>query len=65
MGSEEAVAAMMELRAGHDGGSFIRNPIAQLRLTRQLGNVILTQDRIQDLFQKYAASTSKAHVCLY
>lgn len=51
MGSEEAVAAMMELRAGHDGGSFIRNPNAQLRLTRQLGNVILTQERIQDLFQ--------------
>ena len=45
MGSEEAVAAMMELRAGHDGG------YAQLRLTRQLGNVMLTQERIQDLFQ--------------
>ena len=58
MGSEEAVAAMMELRAGHDGGSFIRNPTAQLRLARQLGSVILTQERIEDLFQMYAASAS-------
>ena len=65
MGSEEAVAAMMELRAGHDGGSFIRNPTAQLRLTRQLGNVVLTQERIQELFQMYATSASNAlHVPL-
>ena len=53
MGSEEAVASLMDLRSGLEGGSFLRSPNAQLLLTRRIGDVILTNDRVQELFQQY------------
>lgn len=55
VGSEEAVASLMDLRSGREGGSFMRSPNAQLLRTRQLGDVFLTHDRVQDLFQQYVA----------
>ena len=56
MGSEEAVASLMDLRSGLEGGSFLRSPNAQLLLTRRIGDIILTQDRVQELFQQYVTS---------
>lgn len=53
MGSEEAVASLMDLRSGLEGGSFLRSPNAQLLLTRRIGDVILSHDRVQELFQQY------------
>lgn len=53
MGSEEAVASLMDLRSGLEGGSFLRSPNAQLLLTRRIGDIILTHDRVQELFQQY------------
>ena len=53
VGSEEAVASLMDLRSGREGGTFMRSPNAQLLRTRQLGEVFLTHDRVQDLFQQY------------
>lgn len=51
MGSEEAVASLMDLRSGLEGGSFLRSPNAQLLLTRRIGDIALTHDRVQELFQ--------------
>ncbi|KAL2058069.1 hypothetical protein ABVK25_001687 [Lepraria finkii] len=53
VGSEEAVASLMDLRSGREGGTFMRSPNAQLLRTRQLGEVFLTHDRVQDLFQQF------------
>ncbi|CAD6593619.1 MAG: hypothetical protein ASARMPRED_007738 [Alectoria sarmentosa] len=53
MGSEEAVASLMDLRSGLEGGSFLRSPNAQLLLTRRIGDIVLTHDRVQELFQHF------------
>ena len=53
IGSEEAVASLMDLRSGLEGGSFMRSPNAQLLLGRRIGDVVLTHDRVQELFQQY------------
>lgn len=53
MGSEEAVASLMDLRSGLEGGSFLRSPNAQLLLTRRIGDIVLTHERVQELFQQY------------
>lgn len=50
MGSEEAVASLMDLRSGLSG-SFLRSP--QLPPTRRIGDFILTHDRANELFQQY------------
>lgn len=51
MGSEEAVASLMDLASGREGGSFMRSPDARLLMSRRLGDVVLGQDRIHELFQ--------------
>ena len=51
MGSEEAVASLMDLASGREGGSFLRSPDARLLMSRRLGDVVLGQDRIHELFQ--------------
>ncbi|CAF9936651.1 MAG: hypothetical protein ALECFALPRED_006914 [Alectoria fallacina] len=53
MGSEEAVASLMDLRSGLEGGSFLRSPNAQLLHTRRIGDIVLTHDRVQELFQHF------------
>ena len=52
MGSEEAVAGLMDMRYGQEGGAFRRSPNAQLLQTRRIGNVTLTYDQVQELFQQ-------------
>ena len=64
MGSEEAVASLMDLRSGLEGGSFLRSPNAQLLLTRRIGDVILTNDRVQELFQQYVVLQNILEYCL-
>lgn len=64
IGSEEAVASLMDLRSGLEGGSFLRSPNAQLLLTRRIGDIILTQDRVQELFQQYAVIQAIRIICL-
>lgn len=56
MGSEEAVASLMDLRSGLEGGSFLRSPNAQLLLTRRIGDIVLTHDRVLEWFQQYVSS---------
>ena len=51
MGSEEAVASLMDLASGQEGGSFMRSPNARLLLSRRLGDVVLGPDQIHELFQ--------------
>jgi len=48
------VASLLDLRSG-EAGAFRRSPNAQLLLTRRLGQVVLTHDRIQDLFGQYVS----------
>lgn len=52
MGSEEAVASLLDLRSGLEGRSFIRSPHGQVRPSRRIENVLLLNERIQDLYQQ-------------
>lgn len=61
MGSEEAVASLMDLRSGLCG-SFLRSP--QLPPTRRIGDVVLTQDRANELFQQYVNVVWQPHSTL-
>ena len=58
MGSEEAVASLMDLASGQEGGSFMRSPNARLLLSRRLGDVTVGQDQVRELFQTYARYTA-------
>ncbi|MCJ1293146.1 hypothetical protein MMC34_004699 [Xylographa carneopallida] len=51
MGSQEAVASLLDLKSGLDGGSFLRSPNGQIIPPRRLDDVVLTAERIRDLFQ--------------
>ena len=53
MGSQEAVSTLMDLRSGLEGGSFMRSPNVQILPSRRLEDVLLTHDRVRDLFQQY------------
>ena len=48
MGSEEAVASLLDLR---DGGSLTRRPNGQVRPLRRLESVIIPPERVDDLFR--------------
>lgn len=52
MGSQEAVASLLDLRSGLEGGSFLRSP-SQIMPSRRLEGVVLFYDRIHALFQQY------------
>ena len=60
MGSEEAVASLMDLRSGLEGGSFLRSPNAQLLLTKRIGDIALTHDQVQGSFEQYVGSVEHA-----
>lgn len=55
MGSEEAIAGLMDMRYGSEGGPYRRSPNGQLLPTRQIGNLTLTHDQVQELFQQYVS----------
>ncbi|KAL9124939.1 MAG: hypothetical protein Q9217_005786 [Psora testacea] len=56
MGSEDhAVASLMDLASGQEGGSFMRSPNARLLMSRRLGDVALSQDQVHELFQIFFA----------
>lgn len=52
MGSQEAVASLMDLRSGLEGGSFLRSPNSQVLPSRRIEDLVLLYDRIRDLFQQ-------------
>ncbi|MCJ1476255.1 hypothetical protein MMC13_004921 [Lambiella insularis] len=54
-GFQEAVASasLLDLKSGLEGGSSLRSPSGQQTLRRQLGGVILSADRVQDLYQAF------------
>lgn len=52
MGSQEAVASLMDLRSGLEGGSYLRSPNSQILPSRRIEDVVLLYDRIRDLFQQ-------------
>ena len=49
MGSQEAVAGLMELRSGGEGGLYIRSPNG-LGKSRTLEGVVVTAEQVQQLF---------------
>lgn len=53
MGSQEAIASLMDLRSGLEGGSFLRSPSGQMLPSRRIEDVVLISDRIRNLFQQY------------
>ena len=52
LGSQEAVASLMELRSGVDNGAFMNNGKSVSIPLRRLENVVLTPDNVCDLFQR-------------
>ena len=52
IGSQEAVASLMELRSGVDNGAFMSNGKSVSIPLRRLENVVLTSDNVCDLFQR-------------
>ena len=53
MGSHEAVASLLDLRSGLDGGCAVRSPRSQVPSFRRLEDVSLPQEQIRDLFLQY------------
>ena len=53
MGSQEAVASLLDLRSGLDGGSYVRSPGGQVHPSRRIEGLMLISERIRDLFQQY------------
>lgn len=53
MGSQEAVASLMDLRSGLEGGSYLRSPNPHMIPSRRIEDFVLQFDRIRDLFQMY------------
>lgn len=56
MGSQEAVASLMDLRSGLEGGSFLRSPSGHILPSRRIEGVVLIYDRVRDLFRQYVCS---------
>ena len=57
MGSQDAVASLLDLKSGLDGGSFLRSPNGPARPSRCLEDVILTDERIQELFNLWVLNS--------
>ena len=51
MGHEDAAASLMDLAAGQEAGSFARSPNARIMMSRRLGDVSLSLDQADQLFQ--------------
>jgi len=56
IGSQEAVASLLDLRSGHDGAAYLRNSNGQAALFRRIDDVSLTIDRARELFNMYNPS---------
>jgi hypothetical protein len=52
MGNHEAVASLMDLRQGHDSGSYPRGTNGSSITYRILGNVRLSPPRVSELFSQ-------------
>ena len=50
MGSQEAVASLMDLKSGLEGGSYLRSPNSQVIPSRRIEDFVLQFDRIRELF---------------
>lgn len=51
MGSQEAVASLLDLRSGLDGGSLMRSPNGQATPLRRLESVTIPPGRVDDMFR--------------
>ncbi|KAI4163061.1 MAG: hypothetical protein LQ342_003379 [Letrouitia transgressa] len=51
--SEEAVASLLDLRSGLEGGSFLRSPNGHIHPARRIESVTLQQDRVLELFRRF------------
>lgn len=50
--SEQAVNSLLDLRSGLDGSAHIRSPSGQLRPSRRLEGITLSNSQVQDLFHR-------------
>lgn len=51
MGSQEAVASLLDLRSGFDGSNFMRNGNQPMK---RLEDVMIAPDKVTELFNLYA-----------
>ena len=53
LGSQEAVASLLDLKAGFDGASFLPGPTVQLLVPpRRIEDVVLSHERVKELSQQ-------------
>lgn len=65
MGSEEAIAGLMDMRYGSEGAPYRKSPNGQLLPSRQIGNVALPHEQVEELFQQYVSIFCCKRDCLY
>jgi len=53
IGSQEAVASLMELRTGVDSGAFLGNMNGHASKSHRLENILLAPESVHDLFQRW------------
>ncbi|KAG8533617.1 uncharacterized protein KY384_001357 [Bacidia gigantensis] len=53
MGHEDAAASLMDLASGQEAGSFARSPGARIMMSRRLGDISLSMETADQLFQIY------------
>ncbi|PGH02155.1 hypothetical protein AJ79_07701 [Helicocarpus griseus UAMH5409] len=53
MGSQEAVASLLDLRSGLDSSHFLRSPGSQLVMTKRIEDVSVTPERVTELFSLF------------
>ena len=54
MGSQEAVASLLDLRSGGEGGSYLRSSNGTVIPSRRIESVVLVMDSVRQLFHQYA-----------
>lgn len=52
IGSQEAVASLIELRSGVDSSTLLSHPPGHEPYSHRLENVLLTAESIRDLFRR-------------
>ena len=58
-GSHEAVAGLLDLRSGVDSSTgYARSPSGQLAMSKRIEDIVVSNDRVAELFQRLVARLS-------
>lgn len=62
MGSQEAVASLLDLRSGFDGSNYMRNGNQQMK---RLEDVMIAPEKVTELFNMYAMAITSELRCRF